>query len=343
MDRVRVGAYVRLLPVLGLPEVEPGDDLAGLLATYADLADGDVVVVAQKIVSKAEGRLVEVEPGEDVAQARRRLARAEARRVVVDTPWVLITETPQGFVCANGGVDASNVTDGTLVLLPADPDASARRLRAGLRAADGVRVGVVIADTFGRPWRRGQTDVAIGVAGLEPVRDERGGDDRFGNPLAVTEAAVADELAAAADLVRRKADGIPAVVVRGLDVVTADDGPGAAAIVRPAGEDLFRRGAGGLADALIVDDAPRDASGPAPGWVLERAAEAARRVSSARVRDLTDPPRFAVVGGPLEAGVAAGVLVAVLVDGGLRAGHRLPRPDEQATIVVEWDASGHRR
>jgi coenzyme F420-0:L-glutamate ligase / coenzyme F420-1:gamma-L-glutamate ligase len=232
---------IELIPVPGLPEIGEGDDLADLVAAHADLADGDVVVVAQKIVSKAEGALARPRPGEDPAQARRRIAREQATRIVADTDEVLVTETAHGFVCANAGIDASNVPDGALSLLPDDPDASARRIRGRLQALTGRDVAVVVADTFGRPWRMGQTDVAIGVAGLAPIRDERGGADRHGARLEVTEVAVADELAAAADLVRRKADGVPVVVIRGFSW-EPDEAATARLLVRPAEQDLFRRG-----------------------------------------------------------------------------------------------------
>jgi coenzyme F420-0:L-glutamate ligase / coenzyme F420-1:gamma-L-glutamate ligase len=233
---------VEIVPVHGLAEIERGDDLAGLIARHAELVDGDVVVVAQKVVSKAEGALARPQPGEDRAAARRRIAREQAARIVADTPWVLITETPHGFVCANGGVDASNVPGESLALLPVDPDASARRIREGLRSRAGVDVAVVVSDTFGRPWRMGQTDVAIGVAGLRPIRDERGATDRHGASLEVTEVAVADELAGAADLVRRKADGVPVVVVRGFRW-EPDEAATARQLIRPPEQDLFRRGA----------------------------------------------------------------------------------------------------
>ena len=230
----------------GIPEVQPGDDLGALLR--GRVADGEVLVLAHKVVSKAEGRLVqldEVEPGE-----RARALAAEHGKdprhvqVVLDETdevvraerGVLICRTRHGFVCANAGVDASNAPDGTLVLLPLDPDASARRLRAAL----GVRAAVVIADSFGRAWRHGQCDVAIGIAGLAPLEDWRGRRDAHGNELRATWIAIADQAASAADLVRGKDSREPAVVVSGLEAyVTDDDGPGAAALVRPRGEDLF--------------------------------------------------------------------------------------------------------
>ncbi|HWB72931.1 MAG TPA: coenzyme F420-0:L-glutamate ligase [Egibacteraceae bacterium] len=323
----------------GLPEIRPGDDLAGLVAAAAALRDGDVVVVAQKVVSKAEGALARPRIGETTWAARRRLAREQAVRVVADAPHVLVVETGHGFVCANAGVDASNLADGQLTLLPDDPDASARRLRAGLEAAAGVRVAVVVSDTFGRPWRLGQTDVAIGAAGLRPIRDERGSADRHGARLEVTETAVADELAGAADLVRRKADGLPVVIVRGL-AFEPDDAAGARALVRPASEDLFPRGRGGVADALA---AGRDPAGGGPVGLsdLHRALRAAAAVAggAVRIQRLTPPGAaptvLAVRGQPLPAGLAAGALVAALVDLGYAAAARPARAGEDAAAVVE--------
>lgn len=238
----------RALP--GLPEVRAGDDLAALLRARHDFGGDEVLVVAHKVVSKAEGRVVALESVAPGAQARELAARLgkDARhvQVVLDETaelvradrGVLICRTRHGFVCANAGVDASNAPDGSLVLLPADPDASARALRAALPG----RPAVVIADSFGRAWRHGQCDVAIGVAGLAPLEDWRGRRDAAGRELAATWIAVADQAAAAADLARGGKDaGEPAVVLTGLGRwITADDGPGAAALVRARDEDLFR-------------------------------------------------------------------------------------------------------
>jgi coenzyme F420-0:L-glutamate ligase / coenzyme F420-1:gamma-L-glutamate ligase len=239
-----------------LPDLRPGDDLAALVAAAAppDLGDADVLVIAHKAVSKAEGRvrlLDEIEPGERAlalaAQHRKdaRLVQAildESTELLRARDGVLICATRQGFVCANAGVDQSNASQpGELVLLPDDPDASARRLRAGIAAARGVRPAVVVADSFGRPWRLGQTDVAIGVAGLTPLDDWSGRPDAYGRELRATAIAVADSAAAAADLARGKDSRRPAVLVRGLGrYVTAEDGPGAAALRRPPEHDLFR-------------------------------------------------------------------------------------------------------
>ncbi|HEX3394283.1 MAG TPA: coenzyme F420-0:L-glutamate ligase [Acidimicrobiales bacterium] len=227
-----------MLPVAGMPEVRPGDVLAELVAACVTLVDGDVVVVTQKIVSKAEGRLVELDPSD--AGARLRLIEQESVRVLRRRGDALITETPHGFVCASAGVDESNVERGWAALLPVDADRSARRIRDGLRARAGVRVAVVVSDTFGRPWRRGVTDVAIGCAGVAAVVDLRGTTDTAGRQLSVTEVAVADEVAAAAELVMGKADGVPVAVVRGIDASWFREGSVGAEIVRPHGEDLFR-------------------------------------------------------------------------------------------------------
>jgi coenzyme F420-0:L-glutamate ligase/coenzyme F420-1:gamma-L-glutamate ligase len=236
----------------GIPEVRPGDDLAGLLAAAAGrLADGDVLVVAHKVVSKAEGRVVDlasVHPGEralKLAAEHGKDARVvevilgESAEIVRSRPGEMICRTHHGYVCANAGVDASNAADG-LVLLPRDPDASARALRRRLRELTGVAPAIVVTDSFGRAWRVGQCDVAIGVAGLAPVDDWRGRVDAGGRRLDATLVAVADEAAAAADLARRKDSREPAVLVRGLEHhVGVADGPGAAALIRARNEDLF--------------------------------------------------------------------------------------------------------
>jgi coenzyme F420-0:L-glutamate ligase/coenzyme F420-1:gamma-L-glutamate ligase len=239
-------AALVVLPVTGVGEIRPGDQLDAVLAAAlgpADggapaLRDGDVVVVTQKVVSKAEGRLVPVD--HDDPEAKVRLVEAEAVRVLRRRGDLRITETAHGFVCANAGVDLSNVEDGTAALLPVDPDRSARRLRAGLRRRLGVEVGVVVSDTFGRTWRQGVTDVAIGCAGVAAVVDLRGTADAGGRELVATEVCVADELAAAAELVMGKDRGVPAAVVRGVPATWLREGSVAAEIVRRAGEDLFR-------------------------------------------------------------------------------------------------------
>ncbi|MFB9466653.1 coenzyme F420-0:L-glutamate ligase [Streptomyces cinereospinus] len=227
----------RVWAVPGLPEVAPGDDLAKLIAAAEPgLADGDVLLVTSKIVSKAEGRIVR-------ADDREAAIDAETVRVVARRGTLRIVENRQGLVMAAAGVDASNTPAGTVLLLPADPDASARTIRAGLREALGVDVGVVVTDTFGRPWRSGLTDVAIGAAGVRVLDDLRGGTDAYGNPLSATVVATADELAAAGDLVKGKAAGLPVAVVRGLPhTVAGTDGDGARALVRGARDDMFRLG-----------------------------------------------------------------------------------------------------
>jgi coenzyme F420-0:L-glutamate ligase / coenzyme F420-1:gamma-L-glutamate ligase len=248
-------AEVRVKPVLGVPEIGDGDPLGALIAAGAgDLADGDVVVISQKVVSKAEGRtrrLSSVIPNAKASNLARSIGKEpnlvqlileESAEVVRAERGVLIVETRHGLVCANAGIDSSNVAgDDTVLLLPEDPDASARRLRTEIGGAAGARIGVVIADSFGRAWRIGQAEVAIGCAGLTPIDDWRGRQDANGRELLATQIAIADEAAAAADLVRDKAAAVPAAVVGGLGRwVTAEDGPGAAAIRRPREEDLFR-------------------------------------------------------------------------------------------------------
>ena len=227
----------RVWAVPGLPEVQPGDDVAKVIAAAEPgLRDGDVLLVTSKIVSKAEGRIV-------AAVDREAAIDAETVRVVARRGPLRIVENRQGIVMAAAGVDASNTPAGTVLLLPEDPDASARAIREGLRDALGVDVAVVVTDTFGRPWRSGLTDVAIGAAGVRVLDDLRGGTDTHGNPLSATVVATADELAAAGDLVKGKAAGRPVAVVRGLAHVVADEhGEGARAMVRGARDDMFRLG-----------------------------------------------------------------------------------------------------
>ncbi|MFL6030872.1 MAG: coenzyme F420-0:L-glutamate ligase [Gaiellaceae bacterium] len=240
---------LRVIPVEGLPEIREGDDLAELIATKIELEDGDVVVYAQKAVSKAEGRVVrldELEPsaqaleiaGDDQDPRRIEAILREAKRIVRVRKPLVIAETRHGFICASAGVDSSNAPEpGMLVLLPLDPDASAQRLRERFRELTGRTVAVLVTDSFGRPWRMGTIDVALGAAGLEVIRDLRGTRDRVGYELHATMIAVADEIASAAELVMGKVDGIPAAVVRGLDV--AGDGS-ARELVIPEERDLFR-------------------------------------------------------------------------------------------------------
>jgi coenzyme F420-0:L-glutamate ligase / coenzyme F420-1:gamma-L-glutamate ligase len=229
---------IQLIPVPGLPEVRPGDVLADLIARHAELSPGDVVVVTQKVVSKAEGRLVPVDPDDPLSHKQAVLD--ESVRVIRRRGDLLMTETRHGFICANAGVDLSNVERGWAALLPIDPDRSARRIRDGLRASLGVEVGVIVSDTFGRTWRRGVTDVAIGCAGVAGVLDLRGTSDALGRELQVTEVCVADELAAAAELVMGKSKGVPVAIVRGVDPEWLRESSVRAEIVRNYSEDLFR-------------------------------------------------------------------------------------------------------
>jgi coenzyme F420-0:L-glutamate ligase/coenzyme F420-1:gamma-L-glutamate ligase len=239
---------LRILPVEGLPEIAEGDDLGGLIAEAADVEPGDVVVVSQKVVSKAEGRIVRLDDVEASGRARELAANHDPRqlevilresaRVVRARAPLVIAETRHGFVCASAGVDASNAPEpDTLVLLPLDPDASAAAIRRALRERTGHDVGVIVSDSFGRPWRNGIVDVAIGVAGLRPLDDWRGRVDANGYELRATVVAVADEIAAAAELVRGKTSGVPVAIVRGLDV--AGEGT-AQELVMPPERDMFR-------------------------------------------------------------------------------------------------------
>jgi coenzyme F420-0:L-glutamate ligase/coenzyme F420-1:gamma-L-glutamate ligase len=229
---------IALIPVTGIGEVVEGTDLAALVLDHAEVLPGDVVVVTQKIVSKAEGRMVAVDA--DDPTSHKAVVLDEAVRVLRRRGELIMTETRHGFVCANAGVDLSNVARGWAALLPVDSDRSARRIRDGIRGRTGVEVGVIVSDTFGRTWRRGVTDVAIGVAGVAAVVDLRGTTDAYGRELAVTEVCVADELAGAAELVMGKSSGIPVAIVRGVDPTWLREASVATEIVRPPSEDLFR-------------------------------------------------------------------------------------------------------
>jgi len=230
---------LEVFPIEGVPEVRRGDDLAGYLATAEPtLRDRDVVVVTQKVVSKSEGAMVRIDAADP--RGHKAIVEQESVRIVRRRGDLIISETRHGFVCANAGVDLSNVDEGWAALLPVDSDRSARRIRDGLRAALGVEVAVIVSDTFGRPWRRGLTDVAIGCAGIQAVVDLRGTADDRGRELQVTEVCVVDELAAAAELVMGKAAGVAAAVIRGVDPAWLGRGEVRTEVVRPPQEDLFR-------------------------------------------------------------------------------------------------------
>jgi coenzyme F420-0:L-glutamate ligase/coenzyme F420-1:gamma-L-glutamate ligase len=229
---------IQLIPVTGIGEVQDGDVIAELIAAATTLEEGDVVVVTQKIVSKAEGRVEAIDPDDPLAH--KAIVEREAVRVVRRRGDLLITETAHGFICANAGIDLSNMASGWAALLPVDADRSARRIRDGLKARTGLSVGVIVSDTFGRTWRKGVTDVAIGCAGVAAVIDLRGTEDALGRELQVTEVCVADELTAAAELVMGKASGVPVAIVRGVDPTWLREGSVAEEIIRPPGEDLFR-------------------------------------------------------------------------------------------------------
>jgi coenzyme F420-0:L-glutamate ligase/coenzyme F420-1:gamma-L-glutamate ligase len=237
---------ISLIPLVGIGEIEPGTDLARTVAEAlaplrADgptLAAGDVVVVTQKVVSKAEGRLVPFDADDPTAKTR--LVEQESVRILRRRGDLIISETAHGFICANAGIDLSNVAEGTAALLPVDSDRSARRIRAGLKHLCGADVGVIVSDTFGRTWRRGVTDVAIGCAGVAAVIDLRGTLDANGRELMATELCVADELASAAELVMGKDRGIPAAIVRGVPSAWLRPASVQREIVRPPDEDLFR-------------------------------------------------------------------------------------------------------
>lgn len=229
-------------PVPGLPEIRPGDDLAGMIIDACQgstgLENGDVLVVSQKVISKAEGQLVKVDP--DDPQSHKPLVVAESNRIIRRRGDLIISETKHGFVCASAGIDRSNVEPDIAALLPEDSDRSARRLRDAIKGRVGAEVAIIVADTFGRPWRRGLTDIAIGCAGIVPVLDLRGTDDAVGRELQVTEVCIVDELAGAAELVRGKSTGIAVAVIRGVDPEWFGEGTVADEIVRHPSEDLFR-------------------------------------------------------------------------------------------------------
>jgi coenzyme F420-0:L-glutamate ligase / coenzyme F420-1:gamma-L-glutamate ligase len=272
------------LPVAGLPEVEPGTDLAAVLAAAVRLEDGDVLVVTSKVVSKAEGRVRTAKRDEALAE--------ETDRTVAWRGRTSIVRTHHGLVMAAAGIDASNTAPDTVVLLPEDPDASARRLRESLARGTGRNVAVLVTDTAGRAWRTGQTDIAIGAAGLDVLQDYSGRTDPHGNELAVTAPAVADELAAAADLVKRKLDRRPAAVVRGMSSLVlppGQHGPGAAALVRDERQDMFGLGAReAVLSALHGDDARGFGSACSPLELVVQLSALGEQAVDVRVTDGAD-------------------------------------------------------
>lgn len=229
---------LEIIPIEDLPEVRPGDDLADMIAASGVVADGDVLVVTQKIVSKAENCLVEIDPSDPLSH--KPLVERESVRILRRRGELIISQTRHGFVCANAGIDLSNVERGQAALLPEDSDRSARRIRDGLRGRHGLDVAIIISDTFGRPWRRGLTDVAIGSAGILPILDLRGTPDALGREMQVTEVCLVDELASAAELVMGKSTGVPVAIVRGGDPAWFGSGSVADDIVRDPADDLFR-------------------------------------------------------------------------------------------------------
>ncbi len=299
---------LEILPVSGIGDIAAGTDVARVIATAAPwLRDGDVLVVTSKIVSKAEGRLADVPVGGPEREAAREaLVTAESAHPVARRGGTRIVRTHHGFVMASAGIDASNVERTRLVLLPKDPDASARALRAGLADLLGVDVAVIVSDTMGRPWRTGLTDVALGVAGLVPIRDYRGETDPYGNELLITQVAVADELSSAAELVKGKCDQVPVAVVRGhlpAGRPVGPDGPGAVVMIRDPDHDLFPLGsaearAGGLHEAATLGDAVAFGDGTVDAAAVARAVAAAAPASGLTVSDPAGypvPPGTSVV------------------------------------------------
>ena len=229
---------LEIIPLEGIPEISPGDDLVELIGQLNNIQSGDILVVTQKIISKAENQMIDIDPNDPLSH--KPLVERESVRILRRRGDLIISQTKHGFVCANAGIDLSNVKRGQAALLPDDSDRSARRLRDGLAGRFQLDVGIIISDTFGRPWRRGLTDVAIGSAGVLPILDLRGSPDAFGREMQVTEVALVDELASAAELVMGKSSGIPIAIVRGADMSWFGSGSVQEQIVRDPQDDLFR-------------------------------------------------------------------------------------------------------
>ena len=229
---------LEIIPLEGIPEISPGDDLVEIIGQLNNIQSGDILVVTQKIISKAENQMIDIDPNDPLSH--KPLVERESVRILMRRGDLIISQTKHGFVCANAGIDLSNVKRGQAALLPDDSDRSARRLRDGLAGRFQLDVGIIISDTFGRPWRRGLTDVAIGSAGVLPILDLRGSPDAFGREMQVTEVALVDELASAAELVMGKSSGIPIAIVRGADTSWCGSGSVQDQIVRDPQDDLFR-------------------------------------------------------------------------------------------------------
>lgn len=229
---------LEIIPLEGIPEISPGDDLVEIIGQLNNIQSGDILVVTQKIISKAENQMIDIDPNDPLSH--KPLVERESVRILRRRGDLIISQTKHGFVCANAGIDLSNVKRGQAALLPDDSDRSARRLRDGLAGRFQLNVGIIISDTFGRPWRRGLTDVAIGSAGVLPILDLRGSPDAFGREMQVTEVALVDELASAAELVMGKSSGIPIAIVRGADTSWFGSGSVQDQIVRDPQDDLFR-------------------------------------------------------------------------------------------------------
>jgi coenzyme F420-0:L-glutamate ligase/coenzyme F420-1:gamma-L-glutamate ligase len=334
---------LEILPVRGIGDVRPGDDLAALIAAAAPwLRDCDVLVVTSKIVSKAEGQLIDVPvAGPERDSAREEVLIAETARPVARRGATRIVQTHHGFVMASAGIDASNVDPSRLVLLPKDPDASARSLRTTLRERFGVDVAVVISDTMGRPWRNGLTDVALGAAGIGALRDHRGEVDPYGNPLQITQMAVVDELAGAGELVKGKRDQVPVAVVRGyLSTVSDEEGAGTTVLVRDAASDLFSLGtaearAAGLRDAAALPSFSGSLDPPAPAALDPVAVERAIATVAGAVVPGT---RFALATDP----VVRALLAAVLPGGSSGAILCYLDTPTQPAALIRFGADTHR-